>query len=91
MSKMEQLFHPLVEILVIENVEDEVDPPRVYVDLEVGLMLRVGDTIVFNDQESEQPKWIVMLEKPEHLYEQAITLTQRSIVSAKIVFYAKME
>jgi hypothetical protein len=90
MNKLEQLFHPVVEILVIENVEDEIDPPKVIVDLEVGLMLRVGDVLVFNDKEAEQPKWAVMIEKPEQLYEQAITLTQRSIVSNKIVFYAKI-
>ena len=48
MNKLEQLFHPVVEIFVIENVEDEIDPPKVIVDLEVGLMLRVGDIIVFN-------------------------------------------
>jgi hypothetical protein len=90
MNKLEQLFHPVVEILVIENVEDEIDPPKVIVDLEVGLMLRVGDVLVFNDKEAEQPKWVLLLENPEELYDQSIMLTQRCLVHSKIVFYAKI-
>ena len=89
MNKIEQLFHPLVEILVDENLANPMIMPKVYVDLEFGLMLRVGDTLLFKEEGAEQPKWIVKAEDFEQLYDWAITLTERNIYSDRIQFYAK--
>lgn len=83
------VFNPLVEILVDENLDNHNIMPRVFVSLDFGLMLRVGDTLFFEEEYEEQPKWIQKWENYEQLFGWAITLTQRNILSDRIQFYAK--
>ena len=83
------VFNPLVEILVDENLDNHNIMPRVFVSLDFGLMLRVGDTLFFEEEYEEQPKWIQKWENYEQLFDWAITLTQRNILSDRIQFYAK--
>lgn len=83
------VFNPLVEILVDENLDNNNIMPRVFVSIDFGLMLRVGDTLFFEEEGEEQPKWIQKWEDYEQLFDWAITLTQRNILSDRIQFYAK--
>ena len=83
------VFNPLVEILVDENLENHSIMPKIYVSLNFGLMLRVGDTLFFEEENEEQPEWIQRWEDYDQLFDWAITLTQRNILSDKIQFYAK--
>lgn len=83
------VFNPLVEILVDENLENHSIMPKIYVSLNFGLMLRVGDTLFFEEENEEQPEWIQKWEDYDQLFDWAITLTQRNILSDRIQFYAK--
>lgn len=85
------IFLPLIEILVDENTINN-DMPIVYVTLEFALMLRVGDVLFFPPYKETQPRWVEKMDDSEQqLYDRAITLTQRNILSDSIQFYAKRD
>lgn len=80
-------FQPEVEIIVDDDFNKITS---LYVDLDFALFLKVGDVLFFEEENEEQPKWIISCDKWDELYDCAITLTQRNLHTNRLAFYAKL-
>ncbi len=82
-------LNPVVEIIVDEGLEDDEKIPKIYVSLDFGLMLKVGDILSLNSEWEDRPKWIQNWENEEQLYDWGVTLTVRYIINNSIQFFGK--